>query len=218
MSQNELLALINSQIKENGKNEITGAQFNAILQNLVSVLGQWTLNNGILQTTDNGAIVKFPYLSNPRESTYTETQLVVDNQGIIKRIAIRNEFAYIGEVVDSSSFPTPNDVKAGDTYTVIADVVDNNPIKTNTGQSIPAGSKIYWDKTMWADFSKLVFELSEDIDGITITKNNISKGLFGIKIYIEENELLTIPENFEYNCTELEIEGDIELDGEINYL
>ncbi|MDD3686736.1 MAG: hypothetical protein PHE56_08210 [Bacteroidales bacterium] len=41
------------------------------------------------------------------------------------------------------------------------------------------------------------------------------KYLAGIKYVIEDGETLNIPEYYEYDCTELIVDGDIECDGEI---
>lgn len=52
--------------------------------------------------------------------------------------------------------------------------------------------------------------------GIGITLN--SQVIGGVKRRIETNDILNVPEYWEYNVTQLEVDGIIELDGEINLI
>ena len=51
-------------------------------------------------------------------------------------------------------------------------------------------------------------------ESLGITLNN--KYIAGVKNYIEINDILNIPEYYEYNVNKLNIDGTINLDGEIN--
>ena len=51
-------------------------------------------------------------------------------------------------------------------------------------------------------------------ESVGITLNN--KYIAGVKNYIEVNDILNIPEYYEYNVNKLNIDGTINLDGEIN--
>lgn len=48
-----------------------------------------------------------------------------------------------------SDFPTLAEVFLGATYRIGTNVIDNDPSKTNTGQSFLAGQEIFWNGTNW---------------------------------------------------------------------
>jgi hypothetical protein len=49
----------------------------------------------------------------------------------------------------SSDFPIPADVYLGETFRIGTNVTDNDPSRTNTGQSFIAGEEIFWNGTNW---------------------------------------------------------------------
>lgn len=57
---------------------------------------------------------------------------------------------YKGNILVPSDFPLLIEVQIGWTYTVDADVTDNDPSKTNTGQSFVAGDDIVWNGSNWS--------------------------------------------------------------------
>lgn len=61
---------------------------------------------------------------------------------------------YKGVINVPGDFPTLADVKTGWWYLVGAPVTDNDPTKTNTGQSFIAGVEIYWNGAAWAEFGE----------------------------------------------------------------
>jgi len=54
-----------------------------------------------------------------------------------------------GSVAVPGDFPDPGDVQNGWTYTATADVTDNDPTKTNTGQEFQAGDELAWNGVDW---------------------------------------------------------------------
>lgn len=56
---------------------------------------------------------------------------------------------YQGDVDVAADFPTPAAVQTDDLYGVKTDVTDNDPTKTNTGQSFVAGELIRWNGATW---------------------------------------------------------------------
>lgn len=62
---------------------------------------------------------------------------------------------YRGQIFIASDFPTLAQVAVGDWYNVMMDVTDNNPSKTNTGQSFQAGDEIFWNGTSWSEVGSI---------------------------------------------------------------
>lgn len=58
---------------------------------------------------------------------------------------LTNPVQFKGAITIASDFPTSAAVQAGWMYRVLAPVTDNDPTKTNTGQSFLAGDEIIWD-------------------------------------------------------------------------
>ena len=58
----------------------------------------------------------------------------------------------INAIANSSDFPTLGDIKKGQIYYITADVIDNNPSKTNTEQQFIAGDEITWTGSSWIAF------------------------------------------------------------------
>ena len=65
----------------------------------------------------------------------------------------------------------------------------------------------------WIEISSTVLN-----QGITLSVNGINGYLSGIKNKIETDEILTIPENYEYNIFKLDVDGIVNNNGEINFL
>jgi len=74
---------------------------------------------------------------------------------------LTSPFQYKGGITVAADFPTLALVQNGWTYTILADVTDNNATKTNTGQSFLSSDEIAWNGTNWTtlgnndDFLKL---------------------------------------------------------------
>lgn len=62
-------------------------------------------------------------------------------------------FKLTWEINIASDFPTLADVKNGWTYTIKADVVDNDPTKTNTSQAFSTLDIVAWNGTNWTDIT-----------------------------------------------------------------
>lgn len=62
---------------------------------------------------------------------------------------IVNPMLYKGGITLNSDFPTSAEVQSGWTYTILADVVDNDVSKTNTGQSFLQNAEIAWNGSNW---------------------------------------------------------------------
>jgi hypothetical protein len=82
---------------------------------------------------------KLQLLSEENYSTTEKTKLE----------SIVNYMLFKGSIAIASDFPTLALVQAGWTYKVIANVIDNNVAKTNTGLSFLSGEDIAWDGTTW---------------------------------------------------------------------
>ena len=65
------------------------------------------------------------------------------------RHGLDSPFQFKGAIALSSDFPTLAEVEPGWLYTCTADVTDNDPTKTNTGQSFDNGDEIVWDGSGW---------------------------------------------------------------------
>lgn len=62
---------------------------------------------------------------------------------------ITNPFLFKGGITLAADFPTSADVRNGWTYRILAGVTDNNPAKTNTGQTFLENDEIVWNGTNW---------------------------------------------------------------------
>jgi len=79
-----------------------------------------------------------------------------------------------GYIFVASDFPTLAEVQVGWQYTVAASVTDNDPTKTNTGQSFTEGNDISWNGTNWtASASDTLW----DTDGTNVSPLNNSSGI-----------------------------------------
>jgi len=62
---------------------------------------------------------------------------------------IDNPLQFKGQIDLNSDFPTSAEVENGWFYTIGTNVTDNDPSKTNTGQSFLAGDEIAWNGVNW---------------------------------------------------------------------
>ena len=93
-----------------------------------------------------------------------------------------------GEINIASDFPSLTEVVTGWWYEVETNVTDNDPLKTNTGQSFIAGEKIYWDSGQ-SKWEKIVS--SSGISGVMVYDEGSLIGTFdtidcigdGIEVY-----------------------------------
>ena len=65
--------------------------------------------------------------------------------------AMGSVYQFKGAITAAADFPTAALVQTGWTYHVTTAVTDNDPTKTNTGQSFPASHEIAWNGTDWTD-------------------------------------------------------------------
>jgi len=65
--------------------------------------------------------------------------------------AMGSVYQFKGAITAAADFPTAAAVQTGWTYHVTTAVTDNDPTKTNTGQSFPALHEIAWNGTDWTD-------------------------------------------------------------------
>jgi len=69
--------------------------------------------------------------------------------------ALENPLQFKGTIDVSADFPIISEVKAGWFYRVTSDVVDNDPTKTNTGQSFQSYDEIVWNGSAWDTMGNL---------------------------------------------------------------
>ena len=62
---------------------------------------------------------------------------------------LTNPLQFKGIINYPADFPTLAEVQPGWFYIVTSDVTDDDPTKTNTGQSFLAGDEIVWDGSQW---------------------------------------------------------------------
>jgi len=63
--------------------------------------------------------------------------------------ALTNPLQFMGGITVAADFPTSALVQNGWVYRILANVTDNNPAKTNTGQSFLNKDEIAWNGTNW---------------------------------------------------------------------
>ena len=79
-----------------------------------------------------------------------------------------------GEITVAADFPTLASVENGFFYKIAADVTDNDPLKTNTGQSFKTGDFPAWNGVNWTDISGLEVWLD---DGVNVKTQNAPRNL-----------------------------------------
>ena len=87
--------------------------------------------------------------------------------------AMGSVYQFKGAITAAADFPTAALVQTGWTYHVTTAVTDNDPTKTNTGQSFPASHEIAWNGTDWTDLGPALTteETSATID-LKVAGNN----------------------------------------------
>jgi len=87
-----------------------------------------------------------------------------------------------GSIALASDFPTTAYVETGYFYVITANVTDNDPTKTNTGQSFLAGDEIVWNGTDWSDIGSTAIWTDDGTDITPVnTGRNIDIGTGGLK-------------------------------------
>lgn len=89
--------------------------------------------------------------------------------GINKKTTKENYLAgalyYKGTIALAADFPTAAGVKVGWLYSITAAVTDNDPTKTNTGQSFKIGDLIFWNGVNYTVANQ---EQPEEADALTV--------------------------------------------------
>ncbi len=92
----------------------------------------------------------------------TQVQAAIDELDALIDL-ITNPLLFKGAISVASDFPTSAEVEIGWFYVVNAAVTDNDPTKTNTGQSFNAGDDIAWDGSQWVEIG---VENHNDLSGL----------------------------------------------------
>jgi len=118
----------------------------------VTVLASGYFNEAKESLTRNDVIKVIDKTVSPTE-TYevivTALPLVGDVEVTELIIGSTGGLIYRGIINVAADFPTTTDVQNGDLYVIGTNVTDNDPTKTNTGQSFLAGDEIFWNGTDW---------------------------------------------------------------------
>ena len=90
--------------------------------------------------------------------------------------AMGSVYQFKGSIAAAADFPTAAAVQTGWTYHVTTAVTDNDPTKTNTGDSFPALHEIAWNGTDWTDLGPALTseECSATIDVKTAGANALT--------------------------------------------
>ena len=64
---------------------------------------------------------------------------------------LENPMQYKGAISLPGDFPLLAEVETGWFFKILADVTDDDPTKTDTGQTFPASHEIVWNGTSWDD-------------------------------------------------------------------
>jgi hypothetical protein len=70
-----------------------------------------------------------------------------------------------GSIDSSDDFPTSAEVETGWFYIITADVTDDDPTKTNTGQSFLEGDEIVWNGSDWTNIGSIIQSVSFGNEG-----------------------------------------------------
>jgi len=104
-----------------------------------------------------------------------EGEVLTDRDGNV--VGAEEVMVYIGEVTQPSDFPPPPGaeiegqhvgVQVGFVYETAVDVTDDDPARTNTGQTLDAGSVFFWNGTDWTVCSGPIPE------GVLIWKGDVA--------------------------------------------
>ena len=110
--------------------------------------------------------IKTQYEANDNTNAFTDDEKS-------KLANIQNPLLFKGGITLNSDFPTSIEVQNGWTYTILANVTDNDISKTNTGQSFLAEDEISWNGVDWTQLgsSSLWLDDGTDIKTIESTRN-----------------------------------------------
>ena len=83
-------------------------------------------------------------------------------------VSASGAFLFKGDINAAADFPLLVDVLNGWTYTISTNVTDNDPTKTNTGQSFRVGDVIAWNGSLWTDITGIEVWIDDGTDVKTI--------------------------------------------------
>jgi len=101
-------------------------------------------------------------------TTYVKTTNDYTDAEKTKLANINNPMLFKGGIALNSDFPTLAEVENGWTYTILADVTDNDASKTNAGQSFLLNDEIAWNGTNWTILGSVTYWSD---DGTDLTSN-----------------------------------------------
>jgi len=116
-------------------------------------------------------------------------------------------FKFKGIIFVPSDFPTLAEVQIGWFYIIGANVTDNDPTKTNTGQIFLAGDEIVWNGTNWTLLGATTLWGDDLIDLLPINPRNIN--IPAGQIYKINNENIFTRNNPELNTFDKSVFGSI---------
>jgi len=91
-------------------------------------------------------------------------------------------FIFKGEINIAADFPTSVEVKSGWAYRIGTNVTDNDPTKTNTGQSFTVEETIAWNGTDWTDITGIEVWIDDGTDVQTLNgSRNVELQTSGLK-------------------------------------
>lgn len=111
-------------------------------------------------------------------TTYVKTTNDYTDAEKTKLANINNPMLFKGGIALNSDFPTLAEVENGWTYTILADVTDNDASKTNTGQSFLLNDEIAWNGTNWTTLGSVTYwnddgtDLTSKVDTRNINLQN----------------------------------------------
>jgi len=99
-------------------------------------------------------------------ATLEQTVSAVDQIALIRLDSpalrgIAGGIVFKGAIATASDFPTPAEVQIGDTYICTADVTDNDPTKTNTGDSFLEDAEITWSGVAWIELGQVLLNSTD---------------------------------------------------------
>jgi hypothetical protein len=90
---------------------------------------------------------------------------------------ITNPLLFKGAIAVATDFPTLATVQNGWTYTITADVTDNNATRTNTGISFLQNAEIAWNGSTWVQFGYSgVKSVNGETGVVSIDKTDVGLG------------------------------------------
>lgn len=111
-------------------------------------------------------------------TTYVKTTNDYTDAEKTKLANIDNPMLFKGGIALNSDFPTLAEVENGWTYTILADVTDDDATKTNAGQSFLLNDEIAWNGTNWTILGSVTYwnddgtDLTSKVDTRNINLQN----------------------------------------------